>query len=610
MKVRLKALTQLLTVVCLSAAAVGCGDDLGTPVVAADVQNSGDSPPTSNNTDSNNTDANSTTPDTPVDPSANVETCEPATECPATACGSVDDGCGGTIECTVGCECLDGEVQIESCGTCGLGQTSCADGATGDGDCAMPPIPEALVIEPAECATRVHHVSTSASQSGDGSADSPYQSLNAAIQAASDDDIILYSSPMPTPGERITIDRRVHIIGGYTTSFAYQPTSRSLIRVATPSTGIIPGSTPTIGLEIADVQGQVVLAHLDIETADASLTTDSEAASSNVAIWAHDAEEVRLVDTKVRAGDATAPPSRNFVATPGSNGAAGGNAPTDGSPGAAGLNPRCLAADGGSGGWGGELGSQPTRGTFSSGGGAAGSPGNSTVPGGFDGGIGDRGADGAKGAHGVFASQILMDFWAPAASANGRSGDAGQAGGGGGGGGGALHEYTGDGTYKKGTGGGGGGAGGCGGQPGLGGKAGGASIALLTVNSNVTADATSELFAGRGGDGEDGFHGAAGGSGGRGGYGTSSTIYHPTGTSTTLPWTSADGGRGADGGAGGPGGGGAGGPSFVVFCSEGTYSGEAGSERTVGSGGDGGNAPQSTNYPAPDGPTKLSEGCD
>ncbi|WP_437586865.1 PGRS family protein [Sorangium sp. So ce1000] len=168
---------------------------------------------------------------------------------------------------------------------------------------------------------------------------------------------------------------------------------------------------------------------------------------------------------------------------------------------------------------------------------------------------GNAGANGTPGPAGVGASGLGTLSASGYTGASGGDGTPGTPGQGGGGGGGAKGGpvCTG-GVSGAGASGGSGGAGGCGGLAGRGGAPGGASIALASVDANVTLiDCT--LTAGRGGNGGKGGNlqpGGSGGSGGRGGIGFGGSS------------DGCDGGKGGQGGNGGPGGGGLGGPSLAI----------------------------------------------
>lgn len=173
--------------------------------------------------------------------------------------------------------------------------------------------------------------------------------------------------------------------------------------------------------------------------------------------------------------------------------------------------------------------------------------------------VGTPGIAGAKGTG--IGTLSLGGYTTPVRAGRGTDGGAGGGGGGGGGGG---TRIDGGGTSQTGGAGGGGGGGGYGGGGGEGGAAGGASIALVSIYSNVVLN-KSRLVAKNGGNGGAGGASGAPGSGGVGGGGgaSGSCVTTPTGyTCNSMP--GCDGGVGGSGGAGGHGGGGVGGPSLGV----------------------------------------------
>ncbi|XXX77796.1 PGRS family protein [Sorangium sp. So ce134] len=167
-------------------------------------------------------------------------------------------------------------------------------------------------------------------------------------------------------------------------------------------------------------------------------------------------------------------------------------------------------------------------------------------------GAGDNGSSGPPGAGASGLGALSATGYTGVPGDDGTPGKPGQGGGGGGGTKGGL--VCAGGISGAGASGGSGGAGGCGGLPGQGGRPGGASIALASVDANVTLiDCT--LTAGRGGNGGKGGNlqpGASGGLGGQGGVGFGGSS------------DGCAGGQGGKGGNGGPGGGGLGGPSLAI----------------------------------------------
>jgi hypothetical protein len=174
---------------------------------------------------------------------------------------------------------------------------------------------------------------------------------------------------------------------------------------------------------------------------------------------------------------------------------------------------------------------------------------------------GQGGADGEPGAAGDGANDrgsVSDGAWEASGGSAGEAGSVGQ----GGGGGGALSPSGG---------GGGGGAGGCGGAGGEPGQGGGASIALLSLSSEVTLEdcvvrANDGADGGSGSEGQDGMD-----SGGIGGTGAS-----------------CGGGIGGAGGKGGAGGGGAGGISAGIVWTDTAPTVDDDTTFNLGNPGDGG----------------------
>lgn len=150
------------------------------------------------------------------------------------------------------------------------------------------------------------------------------------------------------------------------------------------------------------------------------------------------------------------------------------------------------------------------------------------------------------GAVGLGSLDATTGFVGVEGGAGKSRGKPGQGGGGGGGSSGTKACTT---TTNAGGSGGSGGSGGCGGAPAKGGLSGGSSIALVSLNAQVTLK-NSVVTAKNGGQGGQGGDGQPGGLGFGGGAGGQSNITDACG-----------GGKGGDGGRGGAGGGGLGGHS-------------------------------------------------
>ncbi len=176
-----------------------------------------------------------------------------------------------------------------------------------------------------------------------------------------------------------------------------------------------------------------------------------------------------------------------------------------------------------------------------------------------------RGQDGSNGSEGTpgrnaagLGTLSASSGWVADPASDGIPGVPGQGGGGGGGAKAPLacSSLDGGSAPSSGASGGSGGGGGCGGKGGKAGTAGGSSIALVTIDSDLSLDRC-ELTAsdgGKGGNGGQGQGGGSGGSPGSGGLGAGNPLSNP----------GCDGGKGGKGGNGGPGGGASGGHSIGV----------------------------------------------
>ncbi|WP_437741694.1 PGRS family protein [Sorangium sp. So ce302] len=175
-----------------------------------------------------------------------------------------------------------------------------------------------------------------------------------------------------------------------------------------------------------------------------------------------------------------------------------------------------------------------------------------------DGTAGDDGTVGGPGAGATGLGEISASGFTGAAGRDGTKGGTAQGGGGGGGakGGAGVDKCT-DEAVAGGASGGSGGAGGCGGAGGRGGSAGGSSIALMSLNAQLSFEEVT-LKTGRGGAGGKGGAGQEGGPGGAGGPGGTKA------EGATALHDACAGGPGGKGGAGGPGGGGRGGHALGI----------------------------------------------
>lgn len=244
-------------------------------------------------------------------------------------------------------------------------------------------------------------------------------------------------------------------------------------------------------------------------------------------------------------------------ATPGMNGGNGADAGAGSAIGGASGTNTCDSTNlaGGEGGAGAPSGSANQGGSGDGAVGASGGHGDmgSGCADGEDGSEGDRNQPLFSGAAGAGIGTITMSGYA---GADGDHGDMGHYGTSGGGGGGTKATAT-----ASGGGGGGGGAGGCGGVRGEGGQAGGSSIALASLNANVTMNDCT-LKAGTGGNGGTGGIGQTGQLGGSSGKGGKVSNGPP----------GCAGGKGGNGGTGSNGGDGHGGHSLGIAMKNGKLS--------------------------------------
>lgn len=556
--------------------------------------------------------ANDGTPDMPDTPdmpeTPDMPACEPEVEtCEASACGVIEDGCGGVLDCGE-CACDAQNMPTDpTCGPCGLGYATC----DGDGqvECTLPPLPG---IDQLSC-DAVVFVNAAAASGGDGSALAPYSALEDAI-ADSDQVMGQRVFVITSAGEHTLSDtwrlRPGHsIIGGYASSPrgpVYTPGVKSLVRVEA-----------SVGM-IADALTDDFL----IEGLDLSSEVGESARDSSIGLALIDIPTARvsLRHLDVRAAEGV----EGLDGGAGAPGAAGLDGGTAGSPiverdapptrGEAGLNPDCPTADGGRGAIGKPAlvsnGQDGNEGDPA----AAGTPGGAGAK--WDApsvlhpdGRGQDGEAGVIGVDGQDADPIMIDGALGMIvdghfehAGNGAAGEDGFAGPGGGGGGGG---YSHNGTFPGGSGG-GGGAGGCGGLAGEGGEAGGSSIALLVKDSPNVSIVDATFTASAGGAGGHGGLGGAGGEGGEGGTKTGAMATREDGSST-LASAGGDGGAGGAGGEGGAGSGGVGGHSLGAYC-EGASLAMSEVTFAAGAAGAGGQVPTSGQASA-DGVSRDEVGC-
>lgn len=530
--------------------------------------------------------------DTGTDPGDTTEQCIPTQKCDANTCGSIDDGCGNTIQCTP-CDCTDGTTPGEPCGGCDLGLTHCSpDGVS---SCAIPTIPD---WAPQTCDGLVF-VSPNGSPTGTGSKEDPVNSIKKGLELASTANakaLIIAGTQTDKYEGPVHLTKPISIIGGYTVDgFIKDTTHRPVIE------------STLEGLSIVDVPGKILIERIEIRTADA--TTPGEH-TYGIRVVNSPAVTIRHVQAVAGKG---APGASGAHGSNGANGGAGGDADiangwddqaaAEKNPGLGGKNASCPTAAGGDGGKGklwDQSGITPAKAGVSVPGATGGTPGveveNKRAGG--PGASGEPvGTVGNAGIGGRAAGEIIDGFWV-ATAGTGETGESGENGGGGAGGGGgsgcAARTTSGECVNPPASGalGGGGAAGGCGGHGGTGGKPGGWSFGLLVVDSDIQIE-QSAFFSSNGGDGGKAGNGGNGGSGGKGGlasikyedYDQNQDLFY---VNFTAPFLGGKGGDGGNGSAGGNGGGGAGGSSYAAYCVRSGIT-ETGTVRYVAAtGGDGG----------------------
>lgn len=390
------------------------------------------------------------------------------------------------------------------------------------------------------------YVSSAGSDSADGSASSPFRTIQRAVDAA--EAAYLKKRVFISAGtweENIIIDGSISLFGGFSTDGQWQWSETNVTKIR----AVTSVSDRVIAIDGSNMTDTTWIAGLEIESGP---ETQGSAGSDVYGIKCSGCPGLRLVGLQILAhagGDVVGEP----VGTAGVDGGTGGTGGYFGTPGAPGTS-GCgrTGGAGGQGGWG-------TTGFAGSSGLVAGAGGGIGGTGGSYGGAGAGGTgasciDVASGGGGALTvGTVENGYWAGTA---GTTGGVGCDGHGGGGGGGARGYYDGE-WDEYGAGGGGGGGGGCGGAGGPGGKAGGASLGIFLDDSSGVEIRNCVIAANDAGDGGSGGIGGAGGSGGQGGpaYRGESGYF------------SGAGGAGGSGGQGGKGGGGAGGISFAIYVS-------------------------------------------
>ena len=522
----------------------------------------------------------------------NDDTCTPQDECTSDQCGEVDDGCGGTLDCGE-CPCQNGTPQSETCGTCDLGILQCGDGETGPGQCDAPEIPGF----DGQCSELVAVSAASGSSLGNGSIDDPVDSLDDAVSVARQRNApALLIAGSDTYDGPLVIDEPISVIGGFSEDFQRDSDQTPTIYSSESVDGLDDGDIA--GLSIGDVSEPIVVADLDIQTADVEAT-----GATNYGAYVTNSPDItfRNVETVAgRGGDGTNRMTGAYGADgePGKDAnefLGGSTADQDGyQEGFGGENTECPQANGGDGGLGqyrstGEQNHEPATAGESGSDAAGGSPGAESAVhqniGADDGEDGASSPSATSGGGGSSTGEVVDGRWKQLG--DGEDGEDGMDGsGGGGGGGGGVNVMWSNTESIIGSYGGGGGAGGCGGEGGEGGSGGGGSFGIFVFNSEI-ASIGSRFFAGVGGSGGAGGLGGLGGDGAQGGvpsvYRTGKGIYEYEDYEL-----GGHGGDGADGADGGHGGGGAGGVSYGAYCHNSSIEASGNTRMSSGGSADGG----------------------
>jgi hypothetical protein len=382
-------------------------------------------------------------------------------------------------------------------------------------DCTTPTDP---VKNPDKCLVDSFgvFVSPTGDDTKDGSKANPFKTIGKALGTSRSRIVVCEGEYAGS----LDVGRAVEIYGGVACDFAKAGAKAKIV-----------ASKPAYGLKVSKVTGAVILADLDVVGMNAAAPSES-----SVGVFASESANVKVLRSRVEAGDgADAPAKKDGAFAMAAQAPKGGDAVAN-TGGASASSGVCAGGGTSIGGKGGDLGNLGEDGSPRPPDGAKGPVGDCTSTGsGFPGTIGTSGTDRTGAAT---LGTITPDGISGSKGQDGAPGAIGGSGGGGFGFSGA---------------GGAGGAGGCGGQGGFGGAAGGSSVALLVFASEVSLEGT-ELVAKNAKPGGAGGSGQAGQMGGFRGNGSGNAC---------------NGGGGAAGGTGGNAGGGAGGIAAGIVWSTG-----------------------------------------
>lgn len=387
-----------------------------------------------------------------------------------------------------------------------------------------------------------YFVSPIGSDSNPGTQDSPFKTIQAALDYAAQ---LAEPATVHIAAGEYDLTQSINLRGGISMRGGYDPVSwtRDMSMYRTVLVGA--SDVPVIhGYH----QSSIIVDGFVIKAAHGTEVSDNNPGNSSVAVALDSCFAVTFSNDSVVVGNASAGGngSAGNDGTPaggGSSGANGGICPNAGGSGS--TDGFYWGGNGANGGAAGGFSGTPGEGPDGGGGGSGGS----LAGDGHDGSPGGPGIDADPGAGGMSYGAIEDAMYITANGLNGGYGGLGSGGGGGGSGGGSI-------VGLCGGGGGGGGAGGWGGSGGLGGRGGGASIGFIVANFTEVNINSVGIFTGNGGDGGMGGTRGLGGGSGNGGNGGNSGVGTGAG---------GDGGDGGRGGHGGHGGGGGGGPVFGIF---------------------------------------------
>ena len=549
-------------------------------------------------------------PDMAPEPDMRPE-CVPETMCPEDACGQLDDGCGGTLECTP-CECVDGAVAIEpSCGHCGLGRTTCEPGTSGPSTCTMPEA-QGLDWERVECTSIVYVDIANQGGNESGSETEPFASLETALRHRASQSLdvpylLMVRAGSETLESGLEIPDHTVVLGGLDARWHPSAQKTSLASAGT----ILADEDKQVGLLIQDIENGVWVSGVQL-----SLAPLGGRAHTSVGVLVRDSSaRVWLAHLDVTAAPG-ADGEDGIDGIDGADGESGPNAdnplavdaPDRPTPGTA-LDPpsgaTCAGTKGGQGGYG-AYATNPRRSIPEAGHASDGGvPGGSAATDPAITAVGEPGVNAATwaavsptapadGLSGVAVDHlgemtVIGNHSAWVHKGDGSSGEDGEPGWGGGGGAGGtqvlrIFDFV---SYPGGSGG-AGGNGGCSGTGGTGGGMGGSSIGLLVLEAPDTVITSSSFTSKVGGDGGKGGAGGNGGMGAAGGAGTTQ-VKQSDGSLDAHSGAGGQGGRGMNGKDGGDGAGGQGGHSLGAWCSHPVDYDQATQFLTL-SGGSGGNS--------------------